>query len=134
MRSDLRAVFVATLFLVAATPAYAQKWKDIGRTSSGNVVSVDPRSVKRTGSLVAATVRVVFSTPVKAAKGMWASSKTTATFDCGKQSLAAKENVFYSNAKSTKVTERTVNGLPGYGPALKGSLGDVALTYLCKAK
>ena len=28
--------------------------------------------------------------------------------------------------------QRTVNKIPGYGPALKGSLGDVALTYLCK--
>jgi hypothetical protein len=27
-----------------------------------------------------------------------------------------------------------VNKIPGYGPALAGSLGDVALTYLCTTK
>lgn len=123
------------LVVIAAPRAGAQgKWKEIGKTASGNMVSVDPKTVKRTGNLVAANVRVVFSTPVKAARGIWASSRTTATFDCAKQSLAAKENVFYSDARSTKVTERTVNKLPGYGPALKGSLGDVALTYLCATK
>jgi hypothetical protein len=88
--------------------------------------------VKRAGNLVSASVRVVFTTPVKAAKGTWASSRTSATFDCAKKSLAAKENVFYSDAKSTKVTERTVNKQPGFGPALGGSLGMVALDYLCK--
>jgi len=124
----------AALLLLAVSASIVQaqvRWKDIGVTSSGNRVTVDPRSVKRTGSLVSATVRVVFSKPVKAAKGMWASSRTSATFDCTRKSLAAKENVFYADAGSTKVTERTVNKIPGYGPALRGSLGDVALTYLC---
>ena len=48
-----------------------------------------------------------------------------------KKTLAAKENVFYADANSTKVTERTVIKQPGYGPALGGSLGGVALQYLC---
>jgi hypothetical protein len=30
------------------------------------------------------------------------------------------------------VVERKVNKLPGYGPALTGSLGEIALTYLCR--
>ena len=54
-----------------------------------------------------------------------------ATFDCAKKYLAAKENVFYSDAKSTKVVERSVNKQPGFGPALGGSLGMVAVDYLC---
>jgi hypothetical protein len=107
------------------------KWKEIGKTSSGNSVFVDPRSVKKSNGLVSANVRIVFTTPVKSAKGTWASSRTSATFNCAKKSLAAKENVFYSDAAGTKVTERTVNKLPGFGPALGGSLGDVALRYLC---
>ncbi len=112
----------------------AQRWRDIGTTSSGNVVSVDPASVKRRGGLVSATVRIVFTTPVKAARGTWASSRTSATLDCAKHSLAARENVYYSDARSTKVVERTVNKLPGFGPALGGSLGAIALEYLCKAR
>jgi hypothetical protein len=129
----MRSLVVAALLVVTLVPsAVAQKWKDIGKTSSGNVVSVDPRSVKRTGDLVNATVRVVFTPPVKAARGTWASSKTVATIDCAKKYLAAKENVFYSDAKSTKVVERSVNKQPGFGPALQGSLGGIAVDYLCK--
>ena len=114
-----------------ATVAGAQAWKDIGKTASGNVVSVDPKSVKRSGTMVSATVRVVFTPPVKAARGTWASSKTKATFDCSRKYLAAKENVFYSDARSTKVIERSVNKQPGFGPALGGSLGGIAVDYLC---
>jgi len=110
---------------------HAQRWTPIGRTSNGNDVYVDSRSIKRTGALVAASVRLVFASPIKTPKGLWASSRTTATFDCLKNSLAAKENVFYADAKGTRVTERTVNKLPGFGPALKGSLGDVALSWVC---
>jgi hypothetical protein len=120
--------------LVLPAAVQAQRWVPVGKTSTGNDVYVDSRTVKRTGALVAASVRLVFATPVKTPKGLWASSRTSATFDCSKNSLAAKENVFYADAKGTKVTERTVNKQPGFGPALKGSLGDVALTYLCKAR
>jgi hypothetical protein len=122
---------LAVLVLLPGVLSAQARWKEIGTTSSGNHVFVDPRSVKKSGGLVTANVRVVFNTPVRAAKGMWASSRTTATFDCAKKSLAAKENVFYSDARSTKVTERTVNKQPGFGPALGGSLGDVALKHLC---
>lgn len=132
-RELTRATGLATLLLVAAGgPAAAQgRWRAIGKTASGNVVLVDPRSIRRQGDRVAAVVRVVFTTPVRAAHGVWASSRTTATFDCAHRSLAARENVFYADAASTRVTERTVNKQPGYGPALGGSLGAVALEYLC---
>ena len=127
-----RALTLGTLLLLpAATAAHAQAWKDIGTTSSGNIVSVNPKSIKRTGTMVSATVRVVFTPPVKAARGTWASSKTMATFDCTKKYLAAKENIFYSDAKSTKVIERSVNKQPGFGPALGGSLGGIAVDDLC---
>jgi hypothetical protein len=128
----MRSALVLAVLTALPTLAHAQRaWKDIGTTSVGNHVYVDPRSIRRDGSLVKATVRVVFTEPVKARKGTWASSRTIATFDCAKKTLAAKENVFYSDANSTKVTERTVIKQPGYGPALGGSLGGVALNYLC---
>ncbi len=115
--------------------AHAQKtWTSSGATSSGNQVFVDAKSVKRTGSLVAATVRVVFTTPVKTPTGTWMSSRTTATFDCAAKKLAAKENVYYGDAKETKVVDRKVNTLPGYGPALGGSMGALALDYVCKTR
>ncbi len=117
-----------------APTARAQKWKDIGKTASGNVVSIDPRSVKRKGDTVSATVRVVFTDPVKASRGIWKSSKTTAMFDCRKRYLAAKENVYYSDEKGTKVVERSVNKMPGFGPGLTGSLGGISVDYFCGPK
>jgi len=127
--------YLALLLLAVPSIAHAQKkWTPIGATSSGNQVFVDSRSIKRTGSLVAATVRVVFTTPVQTPKGAWMSSRTSATFDCAKKSLAAKENVYYGDAKETKVVDRKVNAIPGYGPALGGSMGALALNYLCTSK
>ena len=127
----LAAALIAPLLLIPARARAQAKWKEIGQTSSGNAVFVDTRSVKRTGDLVAASVRVVFKEPVKGAKGTFASYRTSATFDCTKKSLAAKENVYYADAKSTRVVDRTVNRMPGFGPALGGSLGAVALNHLC---
>jgi hypothetical protein len=131
----MRVIIVAAAVSISLAPAaHAQKWKDIGRTSSGNVVSVDERSIKRKGDTVAASVRVVFTEPVKASRGIWKSSKTSATFDCKRRYLAAKENVFYSDEKGTRVVERSVNKQPGFGPGLSGSLGGIAVDYLCGPK
>jgi hypothetical protein len=121
--------------LLAPSVAHAQKkWTDIGTTAAGNHVFVDPKSVKRNGNLVSATVRVVFTEPVKTAKGAWMSSRTMATFDCAAKKIAAKENVYYGDAKETKVVEKKVNAQPGYGVALGGTMGAVAMQYLCSAK
>jgi len=122
-------------FLLAPSLFHVQKkWTDIGTTSAGNHVFVDPKSVKRTGNLVAATVRVVFTTPVQTGKGTWMSSRTTAIFDCAAKKLAARENVYYGDAKETKVVEKKVNAQPGYSVALGGSMGALAMQYLCAAK
>lgn len=123
------------LALLLSTSLHAQKkWTDIGTTAAGNHVFVDPKSVKRAGNLVTATVRVVFTTPVKTATGTWKSSRTLATFDCAAKKLAAKENVYFGDAKETKIVEKKVNAQPGYGVALGGTMGAVAMQYLCSAK
>jgi len=135
LAASRRLVFlIAALASLAFTPLTlsAQKgWTAIGATSAGNAVYVESRSVKRTGDLVAANVRVVFTEPVKGAKGTFASYRTSATFNCAKKSLAAKENVYFADKQGTKVIDRSVNRIPGFGPALGGSLGDVALKHLC---
>jgi hypothetical protein len=128
----MRSLTLGALLLIAFAPrAQAQKWKDIGKTSSGNVVSVNPRSVKKHGTIVSAVVRVVFTPPVKAARGTWASSRIDADFDCTRRYLASKGSTYYSDARSTKVVERSVNRMPGFGPGLSGSLGGIAVDYLC---
>ena len=125
-------IFVLALALIPSLVQAQKKWTPIGATSAGNQVFVDAKSVKRTGSLVAATVRVVFTQPVKTPSGTWMSSRTMATFDCATKKLAAKENVYYGDVKETRVVERKVNKMPGYGPALGGSMGALALDYVCK--
>ena len=123
---------VLALVLVPSLARAQKKWTPIGSTATGNPVFVDAKSVKRTGSLVAATVRVVFTTPVKTNSGTWMSSRTIATFDCAAKKLAAKESIYYGDAKETKVVDRKVNKIPGYGPALGGSMGALALDYVCR--
>jgi hypothetical protein len=108
------------------------RWKDIGKTSSGNSVFVDPRSIKTVNAIITARVRVKFDPPVQTPQGIWTTSQHLAMFDCAKSSIAVKESVYYTNEKTNKVAERKVNAQPGYGPALKGSLSQVALDYLCK--
>ncbi len=135
MTSDsslLRIVLPATVLLAPA--AHAQKWMDIGKTSSNNVVSVAPKTIKHENGMVSATVRVVFTPPVKTPRGMWGSATTDAMVNCAKRTLAAKSNTYFSDAKSTHVVDKSVNKIPGFGPVLNGSLGAIAVDYLCKAK
>src|SRR5690242_11814262 len=120
------------LLVIPAFAAAAQaRWKEIGKTSVGNSVYVDPRSVKKVNGIVTARVRVKFEPPVKTAHGMWAASQTLAMFDCAKSSIAAKETIYYADEKTGKITERKVNAQPGFGPALGGSMAKLALDYLC---
>lgn len=120
------------LVLVPAFAAAAQgRWKEIGKTSAGNSVYVDPRSVKKVNGIITARVRVKFEPPVKTPQGLWATSQTLAMFDCAKSSIAAKETVYYADETTGKVVERKVNAQPGFGPALGGSMGKLALDYLC---
>jgi hypothetical protein len=126
---------ILPLLLLAGVSLSAQaqgRWKDIGKTSSGNSVYVDPRSIKTVNGIITARVRVKFDPPVQTPQGQWTTSQHVAMFDCAKSSIAVKESVYYTNEKTNKVAERKVNAQPGYGPALKGSLSQVALDYLCK--
>jgi hypothetical protein len=130
----MRTLILPPLFLaVVSLTAHAQaKWKDIGKTSSGNSVYVDPRSIKTVNGIITARVRVKFDPPVQTPQGAWATSQHIAMFDCTKSTIAVKESVYYANEKTNKVVERKVNAVPGYGPAIKGSLSQVALDFLCK--
>jgi len=122
------------LFLAAfSLSAHAQaRWKEIGKTSSGNSVFVDPRSIKIVKGIINARVRVKFDPPVQTPRGAWAASQHLAMFVCAKSTIAVKESLYYANEKTNEIVERKVNALPGYGPAIKGSLSQVALDYLCK--
>jgi len=63
-------IFASLLLATTAVAAAAQgRWKDIGKTSSGNSVYVDPRSVKTVNGITTARIRVKFDPPVQTPKG-----------------------------------------------------------------
>lgn len=121
----------ASLTLLPAAARAQGRWKEIGKTASGNSVFVDTKSVKRANGIVTAIVRVRFTQPVQSANGAITSSRTVAMFDCAKKTIAAKENTYFIDERANKIADHTVNKQPGFGPALKGTLGDVALSYFC---
>jgi hypothetical protein len=131
------AVLPAMLLSAALTPAPAQqssRWKEIGKTSSGNPVFVDPKSVsKAKDGIITARIRVKFMKPVEARGGNWVQSRHIAMFNCAKKSVAAKETIYYADEAATKVVQRSAPKIPGYGPAIGGSMTAVALDYFCKA-
>ena len=131
------ALLVLVLSLSLATPVLPNvaqaKWQEIGKTSVGNPVYVDPKSVKKgADGIVTATVRETFVKPASTPQGPITASRTVAMFDCGKKVVAVKENTYYHDEKSNSVYQHTAAKTPGYGPAIKGTLPDVAMAYLCK--
>lgn len=137
MRSSLLSLALAAgaVLAMAAAPrplAAQGRWKDIGKTSQGNIVSIDTRSVKTANGITTARVQVRFVDPVKTPEGVWRISRSIAMFDCAKHTIAAKENAYYSDLAATHVVEKHVNAKPGFGIAFKGSMSQVALDYFCK--
>ncbi len=130
---------LAALALLAAAPpaaaeAQAARWKELGKTGDGNAVLVDDRTVKRAGDSVRATLRVKFIKPKKMPGGDVTSSRTTMTFDCAKETVAVKENVYFYDEKTNKVFQRSVAQVPGFSPVMGGSMTKVAYDHLCKTK
>ena len=131
----MRPFIVALLLLLPCERAAAQsRWKEIGKTSSGNSVYVDPRTVKTVNGIVTARVRVKFTTPVATPQGAWVSSQHIAMFDCAKSTVAAKETIYYADDAGTKIVEKKTIAKPGFGPAIGGSMTKVALDYFCAPK
>ena len=123
--------------LAIAAPASAQQHsaalKEIGTTSTGDPVLLETKSVKTAQGIITAAIRARFAKPTKASMGDLYASRTIAMFDCAKQVVAVKENWYYFDQAGTKPGPHKVVGIPGFAPAFKGSVPDVAMGYLCKA-
>jgi hypothetical protein len=132
----LRLALCLALAFLAPNAAHAQKrWKEIGKTAAGNSVLVDTRSVKTSKGITSARIEVKFTKPVDAGNGArWYSSRHEIMVDCARHSLASKSNVYYGDPAGTKEVKRDVIKIPGFGPTIGGSMGQVALDYLCKSR
>jgi hypothetical protein len=130
------AIIPAMMLSAALTPAsgaQSARWKEMGKTSAGNPVFVDPKSITKSKGIVTARIRVKFMKPVEQPKGpAWVQSRHIAMFDCAKKTVAAKESIYYADEAATKVVQRSAAKIPGYGPAIGGSMTAIALDYLCK--
>ena len=119
---------------ISAAPARSLQsgWKEIGKTSANNIVYVDPRSVKTVKGITTARIQVKFVAPVATAAGTWRLSRHVAMFDCAKKTVAAKSSSYYSDAAGTRLLRKDEPKIPGFGPAIGGSMTAVALDYICK--
>lgn len=123
--TGVRALLTALLLL--------QPQQDIGTITGGHPVRLEATSVRTTGGITTAAVRVRFLAPVKVPGGTWAASRTIVMVDCAKRAVAVKENWYYKDAAGKQVAQHRVVAQPGYGPPLPGSVGSVALKHLCQA-
>lgn len=122
----------APLLILAAAVLPQTKWQEIGRTSTGNSVYLDAKSVRKApDGILTARVRVTYTPPLDTPKGKVTSSRAVAMFDCAKRTVATKESVLFLNeAKGIEYSRRTI-AKPGFGPALTSTFADVALKHLC---
>ena len=130
---SLSIALAAIVVVPQSAPRGAPALTKIGATSAGTPVMLETKSVTRTGGIITATLRVGLAPPIKTSTSDMVSLRSVAMIDCAKQTTATKERWFYFDAKQTKAARHDKPGIPGYGPALKGSLADVAVTHFCPA-
>jgi len=134
----LRALTLCVLLAIAAPPVGAQgapRWQEIGKTSTGNPVFIDPRSVQRdSAGIITATVRVVYVEPVDTPQGPITGSRAVAMFDCAVKRVAVKESIIWHDERASKAYRRSKPAQPGFGPALTSTFAHVALEHLCAAR
>jgi hypothetical protein len=126
-------IAAAALATIPTSASAQGRWEEIGQTRSGNPVFVERRSVtKGSDGIINATIRVTYTKPVKTPKGELTASRARAMFDCAKMTFATRENATYIDEARNVVFQRTVNKIPGFGPAIAGNFADVALQYFCR--
>jgi hypothetical protein len=128
-------LIAAVLLAVVPAAAQAQRWQDIGKTSTGNTVFVDPRSVsKAADGIITATVRVVYTTAVDTPQGPITGSRSIAMFDCAAKKVAVKENIIWHDEARRTMYRKSNPAQPGFGPALTSTFAHVAMEHLCAAR
>lgn len=130
----MRTTPVLFALLLAAAPVAAQtpRWEEIGKTSTGNPVYVDPRSIsKDAAGIITATVRTVYAEPVDTPQGPITGSRSVAMFNCAAKTVAVKENIIWHDERRGTMYRQSRPAQPGFGPALTSTFAHVAMEYLC---
>ncbi len=128
---------LSVLLLLSTTPlvAPAQQWREIGKTSTGNAVFVDPRSISRdSAGIITATVRVTYAEPVSTPQGPITGSRAVAMFNCATRQVAVKESIIWHDERAGTIYRQSAPRQPGFGPPLTSTFAYVALEYLCASR
>lgn len=110
------------------------RWTEIGKTSTGNPVFIDARSVKDSAGMKVAEVRTVYAEAVSTPEGPITGSRARAMFDCAEQKVAVLESVIYHDERANRVYRRSAPRIPGFGPAMTSTFAHVAMQHLCAAR
>ncbi|MBI1809596.1 MAG: hypothetical protein HYR75_06840 [Gemmatimonadetes bacterium] len=120
---------------LAVVAPQGSRWKDIGTTSTGNPVQIDPKSVKTAkDGIITASFRVPYAKPFDHPKGKVTVTRAVAMFNCGARTVAVKESTMYLDEKAGRIAEKSVPKIPGFGPSFSSTFSGVALDYLCPKK
>jgi hypothetical protein len=123
---------ILVVFVATSAVAQGSRWRQIGTTSTGNPVFLDPRSVSTdTAGIITATLRSTYVKPVTTPKGPITATKATAMFDCTKRRVAVKETIIYHDEAAGRIYERRAPKIPGFGPVFTSNFSGVALDHLC---
>jgi hypothetical protein len=124
---------LALLLCIAATASAqgATRWQEIGKTSTGNVVYVDSRSIKDSAGMKVAVVRTVYTDSVPTPAGPITGSRSRAVFNCAEQKVAVLENIIYHDERANRIYRRSAPRVPGYSVAPTSSFAHVAMQHLC---
>lgn len=131
----MRELLLTTLLVAPSVlGAQAPRWQEIGTTSTGNPVFIDPRSVSTKDGIITATVRVVYTEPVSTPQGPITGSRAVAMFNCATRTVAVKENIIWHDEAKGTVYRRSAPAQPGFGPALRSTFAHVAMEHVCGEK
>lgn len=138
-RTDLTAaagaliVALATMLTSGLQAQGSPRWEEAGKTSTGNPVFVDARSIRTdSAGIITATVRVTYTEPVATPQGPITGTRAIAMFDCTKKLVAVKESIIWHDEAKGTIYRKSAPKEPGFGPALKSTFAAVALEHLCR--
>ncbi len=108
------------------------RWQEIGKTSTGNTVLLDAKSVKKgKDGIITATMQMPYAKPYETPQGKVVLSRATAKFDCTKRQIAVLESTTFSDLEGAHVMSHSAPKIPGFGTVFTSNYSGVALGYLC---